>query len=138
LTVDLRVEEGITVTFTDPAGNVLGMGNVLTLDPELQDTVIITAENEFACTEIDTVIIINQQVNAELSVAGMELSLCEASDTIIGVVNLDIRDELTYRWADNDIISGPLDGPTVTITTPQEASRSCPSWSPTSSAVIPH
>jgi gliding motility-associated-like protein len=122
LTVDLRVEEGITVTFTDPAGNVLGMGNVLTLDPELQDTVIITAENEFACTEIDTVIIINQQVNAELSVAGMELSLCEASDTIIGVVNLDIRDELTYRWADNDIISGPLDGPTVTITTPQEAS----------------
>nr|WP_253931667.1 gliding motility-associated C-terminal domain-containing protein [Lewinella sp. W8] len=122
LTAELRVEDGITVTFTDPSGNVLGMGSSLTVDPELQDTVIITAENEFGCTEMDTVIIINQQVNAELTVEGMDLSLCESSDTLVGVVNLDPRDELTYQWAENDIINGPLDGPTVSITTPEEGS----------------
>ncbi|MEL6140593.1 MAG: PKD domain-containing protein, partial [Bacteroidota bacterium] len=111
-----EVNSNLDVVFTDPDGNVLSTGTTITINVDGRDTVIVTATDEFGCMAMDTIVIINQQVDAEPNVMGGNISLCETQDTLLGVINLDPADTLTYQWEDNPIINGPLDGPTVEIT----------------------
>lgn len=120
LTVDLTVDDGVAITYTDLDGNPLGSGGTLTVRPSGSDTIVVTAVNQFGCTERDTVVIINNQVNAGIDVGADGLSFCSATDTTVSVRNFDPNDELTYAWEANDIISGPLDGETIGITSPRE------------------
>ena len=123
LTVDLSVgNDNVTITYTDLDGNPLGMGGTLTVSPDGRDTIVVTAENEFGCIERDTVVIINNQVDASIDVVGGGFSICSTRDTSVAVVNNDPADTLTYQWEDNEIITGPLDGPTVDISAPDEGS----------------
>ena len=120
LTVELTVNDDVSVVYTDLDGNPLGMGGSLTVNPNGRDTIVVTATNRFGCVEMDTVVIINNQVDAGIDVGADGLSFCSSTDTSLTVQNFDPTDELTYVWEPNDIINGPLDGPTVDITSPAE------------------
>jgi len=122
LTVDLSTNADVNVVYTDLDGNVLGMGGTLTVNPDGRDTVVITATSEFGCIERDTIVIINNQVNAGIDVDGEGLNFCSATDTVVRVTNLDPADTLTYAWTPNDIITGPLDGAFVDILSQAEGS----------------
>ena len=122
LTTTLSVDQGVNVVFTAPDGTVLGTGNQLTLSGTGRDTVTATATNEFGCTEQVTVVIISNQIDAELDVDGEGIDVCAAQDTTVGVINNRPGDTLTYDWAANDIINGRLDSAGVRITTPAEGS----------------
>ena len=124
-TIDLtaQVDANIDVVFTDPDGNVLGTGSTLDINTVDRDTVTATATDEFGCSVSSTVIIINRQVDAGPDGNGQEITLCETQDTMIGVVNLDPEDMLTFAWTPNPIINGPLDGPTVNITPVMEGTE---------------
>lgn len=122
LTVDLGTEGDVDVTYTDLDGNVLGGGGSITVSPNGRDTVVITAVNEFGCTERDTVVIVNTQVNAGIDVGANGLNFCSATDTTISVTNFDPADTLTYAWGANEIIIGSLTNQTVDIVTPAEGS----------------
>ncbi|MEO0731960.1 MAG: PKD domain-containing protein, partial [Bacteroidota bacterium] len=115
LTVDLAVDNDVTVVYTDLDGNVLGNGNTFTVNPTGRDTIVITATDQFGCPEVDTVVIINNQVDAGIDVGAEGFNFCSATDTVVTVMNFDPDDELTYAWEANDIIQGDLDGPTVDI-----------------------
>lgn len=120
LMVELNVNDDVVITYTDLNGNVLGMGGTLTVSPNGSDTIVVTAVNRFGCVEMDTVVIINNQVDAGINVGANGVSFCSATDTVISVLNFDPTDELMYAWEDNDIINGPLDGESVDITSPVE------------------
>lgn len=120
LTVELNVDDDVNIVYTDLDGNVLGTGGTLTVSPDGRDTIVITATNEFGCIEMDTIVIINNQVDAGINVGANGVSFCSATDTVISVLNFDPTDELMYAWEDNDIITGPLDGESVDITSPNE------------------
>lgn len=122
LTVDLMTNDDVDITYTDLDGNVLGTGSTFTANPSGRDTIVVTAVNEFGCIERDTVVIINNQVDASIDVGADGLSFCSATDTSITVLNFDPIDELTFAWDPNAIITGPLDGATVDITSPIEGS----------------
>lgn len=122
LSVDLSVNEGVDVTYTDLDGNVLGMGGSITLTPNDRDTIVITAVNAFGCIERDTVVLINNQVDAGFDVGAGGLNFCAATDTSVSIVNNDERDILTYAWGANAIITGSLTGQSVNITSPAEGS----------------
>jgi gliding motility-associated-like protein len=122
LSVNLSVNEGVNVTYTDLDGNVLGMGGNITLTPNDRDTIVITAVNALGCIERDTIVLINNQVDAGVDVGANGLNFCAATDTTVSVINNDPRDTLSYLWEANDIINGPLDGETVGITSPAEGS----------------
>ncbi len=115
------VEANITVVFTDINGNLVGSGNTVILNPANRDTIVATATDPFGCMVMDTVLVINQQVDAAPNAAGQDITLCSTQDTTLGVINLDANDTLTYAWVDNPIINGPLDGPTVSISPDAEA-----------------
>ena len=122
LTVDLTINPGVTVSYTDLDGNPLGTGGTFTLTPNDRDTVVVTAVNEFGCIERDTIVLINNQVNAGIDVGADGFNFCAAADTSVSVVNNDPRDILTYAWEPNDIINGPLDGESVDFVSPEEGS----------------
>lgn len=122
LDVDLMTSDDVTVTYTDLDGNVIGTGGMITLSPDGRDTVVVTAVNSFGCIERDTIILVNNQVDAGVDVGADGLNFCSATDTSVLVVNNDPNDVLTYMWEANDIISGPLDGESVDITSPAEGS----------------
>lgn len=122
LSADIMTNDDVTITYTDLEGNVIGTGNSISLDPVIRDTVVVTAENEFGCIERDTVVLINNQVDASIDVSAEGLSFCAATDTIIRAFNNDPADTLTYAWGANPIITGPLTNDFVNITTPAEGS----------------
>ncbi|TXF88147.1 PKD domain-containing protein [Neolewinella aurantiaca] len=120
LDVNLTTNDDVNIVYTDLDGNVLGSGSEFTVNPSGRDTIVITATNEFGCIERDTVVIINNQVDAGINVGASGVNLCAAMDTMVAVVNNDPNDTLTYSWEPNDIINGPLDGEFVDITAPAE------------------
>lgn len=120
ISVDLTTNDQTSVMYTDINGNPLGDGSNITLSPDGTDTVIVVATNVFGCVERDTIVIINSQVDAGIDVGADGLNLCSAADTSATVVNLDPNDVLTYAWEANPIINGPLDGPTVDISAPDD------------------
>ncbi|MBC6993338.1 PKD domain-containing protein [Neolewinella lacunae] len=122
LSVTLMTNDGVNVVFTDLAGNVIGTGSSLTINPSGRDTIVVTATNAFACVERDTVVIINNQVDAGINVGAMGLNFCSSTDTSVQVLNFDPNDTLTYAWEPNAIINGALDGARVDITSPAEGS----------------
>ncbi len=113
--VTATVGANIEVVFTDINGNIIGMGTTISVNPDGRDTLVATATDLFGCTVRDTVVILNQQVDAAPDVTGQNITLCSTQDTTLGVINLDPNDTLTYAWADHPIITGPLDGSTVLI-----------------------
>ncbi len=120
LTVTIMTVDDVTVEFTDINGNPLGMGTSITIDPNVNDSIVITATNTIGCSERDTVVIINNQVNATIDVGIEGVSVCAAQDTSVSVINNDPEDELTYAWTPNDAINGPLSGETVSVTAPAD------------------
>jgi gliding motility-associated-like protein len=122
LSIDLTTNDDVNVVYTDLDGNVLGIGGMLTVNPDGRDTIVITATNEFGCIERDTVVIINNQVNAGIDVGAGGLNFCSSTDTTLSVVNFDSTDTLIYAWGANAIINGPLINQTVNITSPAEGS----------------
>lgn len=122
ISADITTNTDVDITYTDLDGNVLGTGGTFTLNPDGRDTIVVTAVNEFGCIERDTVVLINNQVNASIDVGANGLTFCSATDTIVRVINNDPADTLTYVWEPNDIITGPLNGETVDITSPDEGS----------------
>jgi gliding motility-associated-like protein len=122
LSIDLTTNDDVNVVYTDLDGNVLGIGGMLTVNPDGRDTIVITATNEFGCIERDTVVIINNQVNSDIDVGADGLNFCSSTDTTLSVVNFDPTDTLIYAWAPNAIINGPLINQTVNITSPAEGS----------------
>lgn len=113
---------GVNITYTDLDGNVLGTGGTFTLSPDGRDTVVVTAVNEFGCIERDTVVLINNQVNASIDVGAEGLNFCSSTDTIVRAINNDPNDTLTYAWGANAIIIGSLTNDFVNIITPAEGS----------------
>jgi gliding motility-associated-like protein len=122
LSTDLTTNDDVNVVYTDLDGNVLGIGGMLTVNPDGRDTIVITATNEFGCIERDTVVIINNQVNAGIDVSADGLNFCSSTDTTLSVVNFDPTDTLSYAWGANAIINGLLINQTVNITSPAEGS----------------
>lgn len=122
LSFDLVTNDDVDVVYTDLDGNVLGMGGTLTVNPDGRDTIVVTATNEFGCIERDTVVIINNQVDAGIDVGADGLDFCSSTDTTLSIINFDPNDILTYAWGANAIINGPLTNQTVDITSPAEGS----------------
>jgi gliding motility-associated-like protein len=118
VSADITTNTDVDITYTDLNGNILGTGGTFTLNPDGRDTVVVTAVNQFGCLERDTVVLINNQVNAAIDVNADGLNFCSATDTIVRIINNDLNDTLTYVWEPNDIITGPLNGETVDITSP--------------------
>jgi gliding motility-associated-like protein len=122
LMIDLVTNDDVDITYTDLDGNILGTGPTLTVSPDGSDTIVVTAVSEFGCIEMDTVVIINNEVNVGIDVGADGLNFCSSTDTVVTVMNFDLTDELTYDWTPNDIINGALDGESVDITSPAEGS----------------
>ena len=123
LSVDLTTGgDGLMVTFTDINGNDLGDGTGIQLTNNDSDTIIVSAVNADGCMAMDTVVIINSQVDAAIDAGADGLSFCSSTDTSVTVINNNPMDMLTYAWTPNDIITGPLDMATVQITSPSEGS----------------
>ncbi|MFK8162306.1 MAG: gliding motility-associated C-terminal domain-containing protein [Lewinella sp.] len=122
ISANITTNTDVDITYTDLDGNVLGMGDSFTLSPSGPDTVVVTAVNQFGCIERDTVVLINNQVDAGIDVGADGLNFCSATDTIVRAVNFDPNDTLTYAWGANPIITGPLTNEFVNITSPDEGS----------------
>jgi len=123
-TIDLAAsgDDGDVITFTDINGNPLGDGTNVTLSTNGLDTIVVTATSTLGCITMDTVVIENNQIDAAIDASADGLMFCTSTDTTVTVTNNRPGDVLTYQWVDNDIITGPLDGPSVMITSPAEGS----------------
>lgn len=123
LSVDLTTGgEGLMVTYTDINGNDLGDGTGIQLSNNDRDTIIVSAVNADGCMAMDTIVIINSQVDAAIDADADGLSFCTSTDTSVTVINNNPMDTLTFAWQPNDIITGPLDMATVQITSPDMGS----------------
>ncbi|WP_157472326.1 gliding motility-associated C-terminal domain-containing protein [Neolewinella persica] len=122
ISADITTNTDVDITYTDLDGNVLGTGGTFTLNPDSRDTIVITAVNQFGCMERDTVVLINNQVDAGIDVGVDGLTFCSATDTVVRAINFDLNDTLSYQWGANAIITGPLTNEFVNITSPAEGS----------------
>ncbi|MEM9836403.1 MAG: gliding motility-associated C-terminal domain-containing protein, partial [Bacteroidota bacterium] len=113
--ITANVIAGIDVQWTDFNGNPITTDNPAGFNPVLRDTVIAIASDIFGCTVADTVVIVNQQVDAQADPPSASVAVCATQDTFLGVINLDPNDTLTYAWEDNPIIISPLDSAYVII-----------------------
>ncbi|PHI20335.1 hypothetical protein CEQ90_07655 [Lewinellaceae bacterium SD302] len=119
-TITAVVDDGVDIIWTDFDGNVISTMNPAMFDPILRDTVIAGATDEFGCMTFDTLVIVNQQVDAEAVPPSATVTVCATQDTFVGVVNNDPNDTLTFMWEDNPIIVSALDSAFVIIMTQDE------------------
>ena len=86
-------------------GGPIGNGPVIEFNPFGTDTIIAKATDGFGCMAFDTLILINNGVDAELDPAG-PIMACEGFETEFSVTNLDPNDVLSYQWSPAEFIVG--------------------------------
>ncbi len=118
VTLTSPVNGGATVIYTDINGNPI-TGNPIVFSSTGIDTLIATATSLAGCIEMDTIVIIGNGVDVTPN-PGSITTVCTGTDTTITIVNNDPGDILTYMWEPNDIITGPLDGETISISVNNE------------------
>ncbi len=85
------------IVWQDLAGNVLGSGNSLEVNPSDEETYIIVATDDYQCQALDTVVVSNNEVDIATQGSGV-LDTCPAPSFLICIENLDPDDILDYQW----------------------------------------
>ncbi|MCB0518026.1 MAG: gliding motility-associated C-terminal domain-containing protein [Lewinellaceae bacterium] len=108
ITIFAQTNVATTIEWQDEAGNVLGGGNSLTVNPTLEETYLIVATDIFDCQAMDTVVVSNNQVDIATQGSGV-LDTCPAPSFNICIQNLDPNDNLNYIWTpdgNGSVLSG--------------------------------
>jgi len=115
--ITASADANISVTWCNLQGEVLATGSSITVNPFRTDTIVAKAVNEFGCLAQDTVIVIDNGVDAFIDPGslGGSITACQGVDTTLTVVNQDDQDILSYEWSPAANIIGPTDGASVQI-----------------------
>ncbi len=96
------------INWYDLQGVLLQTGNSFQTDPEIEETYVVVAEDEYGCLESDTFSVYNYQLDILLDGAGV-IDTCPQDSYNICVNNIDPNDFLTYNWeaiTNGQILSG--------------------------------
>ncbi|PHN05551.1 Ig-like domain-containing protein [Flavilitoribacter nigricans] len=104
----------VTIQWMSTSEGDLGTGTSVTVNPLRRDTIIATATGAGGCTEMDTVIVIDQGVDIMTDPLS-PITTCSGQETVITIINQDQLDELTYEWSPAGNIISATDGPSVTV-----------------------
>jgi gliding motility-associated-like protein len=86
-----------TLQWFDLAGNPLGTGATLTVNPVLEEKFIVVATDNFDCKATDTVVVSNNQLDLLLDGNGV-IDTCPQPSYQICISNLDPNDLLSFTW----------------------------------------
>lgn len=95
--------EGVSIAWTSAVEGDLGTSSSITVNPFQTDTIFATATDANGCTEMDTIVIIDNGVDIE---GPGPIVTCQSIDTLLTISNLDDSDVLSYLWAPADRIDG--------------------------------
>lgn len=105
--------DGLTYTWTDANGNILGMGSELPINVSGDSTeVFLVAADSLGCTTTDSINLINSTPMVELEEIMMA---CAGETTQLNLNNMDPGDMLTYMWEPADLIVDGADTGTPTV-----------------------
>ncbi|MEN0002897.1 MAG: PKD domain-containing protein [Bacteroidota bacterium] len=115
LTLNASVNPGVALdatVWTNLNGDFLGNGLSIEVNPEVQESYIITATDQVGCTESDTVVVTNNQVNVSMP---DDIISCTPFMGALSITNLDPSDILTYSWTPLANILSGADTATPTV-----------------------
>lgn len=112
--ITFTADVAVTIQWMSTSEGDLGTGNSITVNPLRRDTIIATATDNAGCTEMDTVIVIDQGVDVTTDPLS-PITTCSGQETTITVVNQDQLDVLTYEWSPAENIVSATDGASVTV-----------------------
>ncbi|MCC6725143.1 MAG: gliding motility-associated C-terminal domain-containing protein [Saprospiraceae bacterium] len=107
-----------SIVWTTSSGEIVG-NNVtsLTVEPADEETYIILVTDAYQCTEQDTVLVANHELDLEQTGGGV-IDTCPMPSYNICIINLDPNDLLEYHWTASNggtILSGDMSAcPVVT------------------------
>ncbi|MEO0338863.1 MAG: PKD domain-containing protein [Bacteroidota bacterium] len=103
VTLMTNIPGAVSYQWLDEDGNLLSPTNQITVNPFRDTTIVLVAEDQFGCTYLDTVRVIDNGVDAEVE-PGTNLDLCEGQIFELGVRNLDDQDTLSYLWISDSLM----------------------------------
>ncbi|MFQ5446576.1 MAG: gliding motility-associated C-terminal domain-containing protein, partial [Saprospiraceae bacterium] len=109
-----------TLKWFDGQGNPISTGGTLSVNPQTEETYIVIATDDYACTATDMVLVSNNQLDIVLDGNGV-IDTCPMPSYNICITNLDPADILTFEWTASNggtILSGENTA-CPEVTTPQ-------------------
>lgn len=86
-----------TLQWLDLDGNLLEGADCIEVNPDSAMTIIVEAIDAESCSQRDTIVVLNQQIDIALQGDG-QIMTCPQDSFQICVENMDFTDFLTYEW----------------------------------------
>ncbi|MBI5914776.1 MAG: gliding motility-associated C-terminal domain-containing protein, partial [Bacteroidetes bacterium] len=120
ITISSDVNVPVTLEWHNSAGQPLGSGPTIQVDPLIADVYKISVIDAYGCTASDEVAVSNNQLDIVLDGNGV-IDTCPMPSYNICVTNLDPNDFPTYEWtaSNGGTILGGGDTACPDVTTPQ-------------------
>ncbi|MCB0631894.1 MAG: PKD domain-containing protein [Saprospiraceae bacterium] len=112
--VSYTADVPVTVQWTSANDGDLGTGMSITVNPLRRDTIFAVATDAAGCTDMDTLVIVDQGVDVVTDPEG-PIMTCSDQEVMITIVNQDLMDQLTYSWSPVEYIISGADEATVTV-----------------------
>ena len=103
----------VDISWVNSAGEAVGTGSEITVNPFTTETYTATASDSFGCSETQSVLVTDNGVDVE---APDDIMSCESQELLLSINNLDTADILTHNWSPaSNIISDPLQAEVTVI-----------------------